>query len=253
MATVSVDLGSAIRATNELLGGRQPEQRAASLIALSLLLSAIFFAISHFDGASGGFYWQSTLLQTIVTQLGLSGPPQLWLLVEALLFFLGALACVKLIVWSFKTKSDTDPRTDALTPVREELVKVPRWDLELRNFNAMPASNKVARVRMTMNEKFKKLSVEFEISDGLEVKGYADDVSLQVVGGNEVSLMFFISKLANAAGGKTEDFEYLITAKGVQDGSDKTIKFDGAWYRLSETKPSYGMRGPCHLVSVLQT
>lgn len=247
---MAIDLGAAIKATNELLAGKEPAQRTASALGLGLLISAIFFLLPRVTFGDPPYIKPAAFMFKKFADVQKFGfPPSIWMTLEAIIFFLISLFIVMGLFKYFGPEIDEDQRTDALTPIRKELVKVNFWNLTLNGFHSGPQDQRTATIKMEMDDKWKKLRINFEIKNGMQVNGRASDVSLQLLDGGDLSLLFFIEKIAIGPEKKDEDFDYLVVVKGMQPTSGASVSLEGEWYRLSQQSADYGLRGPCQLTS----
>jgi hypothetical protein len=251
---ISIDLSTAIKSTNEILAGKAPEQKLASRLFFSLCLTTIFMLVPrlNFLMASDFDALKPVLLKPL--QGYLLGPDQMWLLIEAIVFFLLFVWLMGFMIAHINGEKDRDPKTDAYSPIREELQKIPKWELNFKNFSRVPARDVKADVQMVIENKFKKLDLKFLMDDDLKVNEAANDVSLRLDNNSGLSLLFFVDTLAAKANGENERFQYLLQMTGNQVARDQVVEFTGIWYRLSEQGDGlakYGFRGPCVMKSVL--
>jgi hypothetical protein len=246
---VSIDLGGAIKATNEILAGNTPPQRTASVLFLALVLSAVFFLLPRLESTSSFYLNLSPMILGGLAVKWQHIPPQLWMSIEYFLYFAVSIAIVLLFFVLFRSRIETDPKTDALSPIREELVKIQGWTLLMNGFHDSAHDSRSAKIELTMNSKWKKLSLKFIIQNGMAVRALANDVSLQLLDGGQISLLFVVEDLAVGADNLSEDFDYLLTVKGSQPDRNSKVTLNGQWYRLSERREGYGQRGPCELTS----
>jgi hypothetical protein len=246
---MSIDLGGAIKATNEILAGNTPPQRTASVLLLALILSAIFFMLPRLDSLAPYSVNFSPIIFEGLSNKFQNVPSKLWMSFEYLFYFLISVAVVLLFFTFFRARLESDPKSDALSPIREELVKIQNWTLLMNGFHDTQQDSRTAKIDLSMNSKWKKLNLKFFIQNGMMVNSLADDVSLQLLDGGQISLLFLVEDIAVGPDNKPEDFDYLFTVKGSQPNATSKVTLNGQWYRLSEKRLGYGQRGPCELTS----
>jgi hypothetical protein len=243
-----IDIPSAIKETNKILSGQSTGQAIFSLLLTTVFLSAVIFYALQLDLNQKYFFSDVPLVSFS------SSARENFALELVSIFFLSLL--LNLVLWKLNFGAPAfDPKTDAYSPIRSQLIKSQHWDLTFFGFFANK-QDKTGRVRMIVNDSYKKLEINLEMWDNIEFNGDGRDVSLKLDNG-KLSILFLIDATAkNLAQLKDVStaprLKYLVHVIESSSPKEGKVLFTGDWYRLPETEGDSGFasHGRCELESI---
>lgn len=256
MIALNVNLNEAIKETNLILAGKSKAQNVLSFVLIVLLVSSIFLVLLHLSASEVSFFALSadsavtTRLRSIWTSLSVREAFLVEIVCAVILAFL-----VTYLLWKLDYGAPRfDPKSDAYSPLREELSRVQTWDLTAKNFFNGQAEI-TCRIVMTVDESSKKLFIDFEIFDQMTVKCLAKDVSLRLHDEGMITMIFLVDSMVQVNASHAtpispaEQFKYFFRLEGHQKDIKKPPRFSGSWYRLSEPSGThkFDARGTCDL------
>ncbi len=255
MIGLNVNLNEAIKETNLILAGRSKAQNVFSFILIAFLVNLMFLLLLHlsFLNTSLVLVKESAITNWIMARWTPLTDREA-ILLELVLVVIVAFF-VTYMIWKLDYGAPRfDPKSDAYSPLREELSRVQTWDLTANNFFNGQAEI-TCRIAMTVDEDSKKLFIDFEIFDQMSVNSLARDVSLRLHDEGMITMIFLIDSMVqvNATNSTpvspAEMFKYFFRLEGHQKDPQKAPYFSGSWYRLSEqsTNHKFEARGTCVL------
>jgi hypothetical protein len=255
MIALNVNLNEAIKETNLILAGRSKAQNVFSFILITFLVNSMFLVLLHLAVVESSLVLvkDSAIANWLSTRWG-SLTNREALLLEFLIVMISSFV-VTYLIWKLDYGAPRfDPKSDAYSPLREELSRVPTWDLTANNFFNGQAEI-TCRIAMTVDVGSKKLFIDFEIFDQMSVKSLAKDVSLRLHDEGMITMIFLIDSMVQVNAthitpvSPAEQFKYFFRIEGHQKDPQKPPYFSGSWYRLSEASTSHKFeaRGTCTL------
>jgi hypothetical protein len=243
-----IDIPGAIKETNRILSGQTIGQAIFSLLLTTVLLAAVIFYSAQFDPSEAWAFSRVPIFSFLDSD-------QKNFALE-LLAILGFSFLLNFLLWKLNFGAPAfDPKTDAYTPIRNQLTKSEYWDITFFGF-FLNGQDKTGRVRMLVNESYKKLEITLEFWDNIELKGDGRDVAMKLDNG-KLSVMFLIDATAKNTnvyngGAIAPRLKYLVQVMQSSSSIEGKVLFIGDWYRLKAIgdDDSLADHGSCELESI---